>query len=191
MQSAKSVQQYGLDKFGIAVVKPSTSFASKVQRFQDKNLIEKTRLPGPGSYDGASKTETQWTKKQQHQMKQPDWQQVPWNKQINPPSIPSHNFVFGYEEENGELVRQKNSEKVHTGVKSDTVGPGEYDIARSLGHSRKGVRWQPPKNNKKPTIASMGTRNSTAAVESSTVETPGPGHYLAENKEVVPIYKYK
>ena len=33
MQSAKSVQQYGLDKFGIAVVKPSTSFASKVQRF--------------------------------------------------------------------------------------------------------------------------------------------------------------
>lgn len=58
MQSAKSVQQYGLDKFGIAVVKPSTSFASKVQRFQDKNFIEKQRLPGPGSYDGASKTET-------------------------------------------------------------------------------------------------------------------------------------
>jgi hypothetical protein len=37
----------------------------------------------------------------------------------------------------------------------------------------------------------LGTRNSTAAVASETVETPGPGHYLAENKEVVPIYKYK
>jgi hypothetical protein len=36
----------------------------------------------------------------------------------------------------------------------------------------------------------MGTRNSTAAV-ASTLETPGPGHYLAENKDVVPIYKYK
>jgi hypothetical protein len=35
----------------------------------------------------------------------------------NPPSIPSHEYVFGYEEENGELVRQKNTEKVHLGVK--------------------------------------------------------------------------
>ncbi len=124
-------------------------------------------------------------------MKQPDWQGVPWNKQINPPSIPSHNYVFGYEEENGELVRQKNTEKVHTGTKSDTVGPGEYEIARTIGQSRKGVRWVPPKHGKKPTLASMATRNSTAAVASSTVETPGPGHYLAESKDVVPIYKYK
>ena len=135
MQSAKSVQQYGLDKFGIAVVKPSTSFASKVQRFQDKNLVEKQRLPGPGTYDGASKTDTQGNKKHSpsHGKQQHDWQQVPWNKQINPPSIPSHEYVFGYEEENGELVRQKNTEKVHTGVKKDTVGPGEYEIARTIG----------------------------------------------------------
>jgi hypothetical protein len=41
--------------------------------------------------------------------------------------------VFGYEEENGELVRQKNTEKVHTGMKKDTVGPGEYEIARTIG----------------------------------------------------------
>ncbi len=39
---------YGLDKFGITVVKPSTSFASKVNRFADKSLQEKMRLPGPG-----------------------------------------------------------------------------------------------------------------------------------------------
>lgn len=51
MQSAKSLSLYGLDKFGITVVKPSTSFASKVSRFQDKQLIEKTRLPGPGQYE--------------------------------------------------------------------------------------------------------------------------------------------
>jgi len=48
MQSAKSLQMYGLDKFGITVVKPSTSFASKVNRFTDKNFLEKQRLPGPG-----------------------------------------------------------------------------------------------------------------------------------------------
>ena len=38
MQSAKSLQMYGLEKFGITVVKPSTSFASKVNRFSDKQL---------------------------------------------------------------------------------------------------------------------------------------------------------
>ena len=48
MQSAKSVQLYGLDKFGISVVKPLTCFASKVQRFQHKALEEQQRLPGPG-----------------------------------------------------------------------------------------------------------------------------------------------
>ena len=53
---------YGLDKFGIAVVKPMTSFASKVQRFQDKTLVEKQRLPGPGSYEGVAVTDSQWNK---------------------------------------------------------------------------------------------------------------------------------
>ena len=41
MQSAKSLQLYGLDKFGITVVKQSNAFASKVTRFTDKNLQEK------------------------------------------------------------------------------------------------------------------------------------------------------
>ena len=52
----------------------------------------------------------------------------------NPPSIPSHNNVFGYEENAvGELIRQKNTEKVHTGIKEDKVGPGEYqyDVKKS------------------------------------------------------------
>ena len=47
----------------------------------------------------------------------------------NPPSIPSHNNVFGYEENvKGELIRQKNTELVHTGVANDKVGPGDYEI---------------------------------------------------------------
>jgi len=49
---------YGLDKFGISVVKPLTCFASKVQRFQDKNLQEKYKVPGPGQYESAKVTET-------------------------------------------------------------------------------------------------------------------------------------
>jgi hypothetical protein len=43
-------------------------------------------------------------KKKPSPTKNPDWAHVPWNK-MHPPSIPSHEYVFGYEEENGELVR--------------------------------------------------------------------------------------
>ena len=113
----------------------------------------------------------------------------------NPPSIPSHDFVFGYEEENGELVRQKNTEKVHLGTKNDTVGPGEYEVPRALGHSQRGMRWHPPKNQKGKGMASLGTRNSTSAVGATggpaAADTPGPGHYLAEKTDLAPIYKYK
>ena len=138
MQSAKSLSLYGLDKFGITVVKPSTSFASKVNRFTDKHLQEMTRLPGPGQYEAeAAPIGGPQPKKRPSPSKNPEWAQVPWSKIHNPPSIPSHDFVFGYEEENGELVRQKNNESKHTGVKTDTVGPGEYDIPRNVG-SRKG-----------------------------------------------------
>lgn len=42
----------------------------------------------------------------------------------NPPSIPSHDNVFGYEiNQRGDLVRQPNPDKVFTGVKDDRVGP--------------------------------------------------------------------
>lgn len=73
---------------------------------------------------------------------------------MHPPSIPSHQYVFGYEEENGELVRQKNTEKVHTGVKLDTVGPGEYDINRAIIPKGKGgPTWHPPRMPKKSALA--------------------------------------
>jgi hypothetical protein len=39
---------YGLEKFGITVIKPSNAFSSKVDRFTDKNLKEKSHIPGPG-----------------------------------------------------------------------------------------------------------------------------------------------
>ncbi len=36
----------------------------------------------------------------------PEWQQVTWNRMPNPPSIPSHENVFGYEENpTGELIK--------------------------------------------------------------------------------------
>jgi hypothetical protein len=40
-------------------------------------------------------------------------------------------------------------------------------------------------------MAALGTRNSTSAVAATVVDTPGPGHYLAEKTDLAPIYKYK
>ena len=114
----------------------------------------------------------------------PEWQQITWNRQQNPPSIPSHENVFGYEENNtGDLVKQKNTEKVHTGVKADTVGPGEYEVIKPLGATKKGPAWHLPKTQNKKTLSTTSTE--------ATAEIPGPGHYNAEKVDIFPIYKYK
>jgi hypothetical protein len=59
MVSAKNLSMYGLEKFGITVIKPQNSFASRVNRFSAKQHKDKTNLPGPGSY---ASTETNWMK---------------------------------------------------------------------------------------------------------------------------------
>jgi hypothetical protein len=58
MQSAKNLSMYGLEKFGITVIKPTNCFASKVDRFQNKEVKEKSITPGPGQYVG----EASWVK---------------------------------------------------------------------------------------------------------------------------------
>jgi hypothetical protein len=63
----------------------------------------------------------------------------------NPPSIPSHNNVFGYEEnEKGQLVRQTNAEKTYAGDKKDSVGPGNYEVAVMPKTTHGTVKWVPP-----------------------------------------------
>lgn len=116
---------------------------------------------------------------------------MPWNKVHNPPSIPSHDFVFGYEEEQGELVRQRNTDNKHTGEKTDTVGPGEYDIPRGLGKSRGVPQWHPPRQPKKSALSSLAGNRSATAVIGPSADTPGPGYYIPEKAEVFPLYKYK
>lgn len=63
----------------------------------------------------------------------------------NPPSIPSHENVFGYEINNrGDLVRQPNPDKVFTGLKDDKVGPQNYEINQSKV-TRGVTKWTKPK----------------------------------------------
>ena len=98
----------------------------------------------------------------------------------NPPSIPSHDNVFGYEEnEGGDLVKQRNPDKLVTGVGKDTIGPGNYDVVKNLGDAKKGPTWHLPKNQRKNIVGEPKS------------DPPGPGHYNAEKVDIFPIYKYK
>ena len=50
-------------------------------------------------------------------------------KMQSPPSIPSHECVFGYEEaDQGMLIKQTNPIVMHKGEKGDTIGPGQYTL---------------------------------------------------------------
>jgi hypothetical protein len=64
-------------------------------------------------------------------------------------------------------------------VKSDTVGPGEYDIVKPIGATKKGPKWHTESNKKNLKEGLLST------------VTPGPGAYNAEKVDIFPIYKYK
>ena len=84
----------------------------------------------------------------------------------NPPSIPSHENVFGYEQtSNGELIQQQNPKKTFSGSFNDCVGPGQYEIKHV---KKKGWDWH---SSKVPRFSSVQKRNEV-----------GPGNY--ENKAV-------
>ena len=104
---------YGLDQFGIQVIKPSGQFASKTERFKEQEKALKKWTPGPGSY---AQNATQFARVQQRTfsgkgsqgMRTVEWKKPTEQPQLlpNPPSIPSHNNVFGYQENaRGELIR--------------------------------------------------------------------------------------
>jgi hypothetical protein len=92
---------------------------------------------------------------------------------MNPPSIPSHLSVFGYEENvAGQLVKQKSNQVGFAGNAVDSVGPGDYEIDNSKNVTTKNtvgvVTWKKPQQKPK-----------TAAVVEATKKTelPGPGQY--------------
>jgi len=71
------------------------------------------------------------------------------NTVMNPPSIPSHLSVFGYEENvSGHLVKQRSNQIGFTGIKYDKVGPGDYEIGNAKNIINKNVTgvvtWKKP-----------------------------------------------
>ena len=126
-----------------SMLAPKNSFLSKVQRFNSKN----DKIPGPGSYDLETSAKTKsGSKTMMQSLSDSNFTVL---KMQSPPSIPSHEHVFGYEEaRKGMLVKQTNPDDTHKGEKGDTIGPGQYDIAGTFGSSRKpkGVDWQRSKS---------------------------------------------
>lgn len=82
-------------------------------------------------------------------MKRPVTDQSNGLRIMNPPSIPSHLSVFGYEENiNGQLVKQKSNQVGFTGIAQDRVGPGDYEVVNSRNITGKNptgvIAWKKP-----------------------------------------------
>jgi hypothetical protein len=66
-----------------------------------------------------------------------------WKKSFEPPSIPSHNHVYGYRETvDGRLRKQQNPDKIYTGEKEDKIGPGHYETSNEEKKTKGVVRWR-------------------------------------------------
>lgn len=97
-------------------------------------------------------------------------------KIVNPPSIPSHLNIYGYDvNEVGQLVKQQSNLVGFSGNTNDQVGPGDYDLAHlnALGHTHHGVvAW------KKPTQQPASIQN----IQEQKKKKPGPGDYNVDAK---------
>lgn len=145
--------------------------ASKEERFKQK---KKETVPGPGSYEAASA----WMKARKQPIKQ-EWNEMNWLRLPSAPSIPAPGQAFGYDETaNGELVMQRNPEKVYAGTYKDSVGPGQYNAKKpDEVWKARGPAWH--KSRAKRIVATApGTQ-------------VGPGSYNEFQLNLAPMYKYK
>jgi len=148
-------------------------FASKNERFHDK---KQDLAPGPGAYE----TPVTWSKARKAPSKQ-EWNSMNWLRLPSAPSIPAPSQAFGYDETaNGELVMQKNPEKVYEGTMKDCVGPGHYNVRKpDEVWKSKGNAWG----------ISKAQRLATSAP--ATGQKVGPGSYNEFQISLAPMYKFR
>ena len=148
-------------------------FASKDERFKGK---KQDLAPGPGTYEAASN----WVKSKKQPSKQ-EWNSMNWLRLPSAPSIPAPNQAFGYDETAaGELVMQKNPEKIYEGTAKDCVGPGHYDARKpDEVWKTKGTAWHKSKAKR------------LASSAPGTGEKVGPGSYNEFQISLAPMYKFR
>lgn len=95
---------------------------------------------------------------------------VKWERVHVPPSIPTTEQSYGYEENGrGELVRQAAPTKVYKGLPSDSIGPGHYSLNTELRRDDKGFSWY---------------KSQTSRLQPVVRNTPGPGKYQAAEQSI-------
>lgn len=153
------------DQFGR--YKCTASFSSHQDRFDQGNI---KFIPGPGSYD----TTKPWLKKQSFKMTKKT--RTLYNFP-SVPSIPTQSQAFGYDEtETGELICQKNPNKLYSGTFQDSVGPGHYNPKTvDDAYGSKGTSWH--------------KSNSRRELIPSASSNIGPGTYNYAREQS--IYKLK
>lgn len=158
-----------LDQYG--QLRPSGPFASRQSRFKAAN----SRLaPGPGAYQ----VEKSWIKPRTISPRK-EIVALNWLRLPSAPSIPALKQAFGYDETpNGELIMQKNPEKVFDGTPEDCVGPGHYETKKPGEHA-KGLAW--------------GRSKGTKGVDPQPSTSPdiGPGSYNQLPGSLAPMYKFQ
>ncbi|CAD8190056.1 unnamed protein product [Paramecium octaurelia] len=153
---------------------PQSVFASQTKRFHHP----KTMLsPGPGTYD----TNNSGTKVIQQQYTSQHYIEtiMKLNKYQSIPSIPSSNQGYGYMEKGThDLEVNKFPFPQFTGLKQDSVGPGQYDVKDAFEQNKyKGSFWH---KSKAPRLAPTISKERELMV--------GPGTY-DPNTSVVPLHK--
>ena len=151
----------------------SNSYKSATVRMQ---APKKLMTPGPGAYahvqfiaEGAQKKQNA-RDRVAHSAGGDPASSVKWVRVPTAPSIPAVAQSFGYEEgPHGELIMQRPIHVGHTGRSGDTVGPGDYNPARTQQES---VRSGDFSKSRVP---------RTDPAKSAGFTNPGPGEYNAKN----------
>ncbi|KAG7390528.1 Sperm-tail PG-rich repeat-containing protein 2 [Phytophthora boehmeriae] len=148
-------------------------FQSKSQRLGEVKLRRGHSTPGPGAYSKgdpfAPKSKTHTSLGNPLVRTPPSDNKIRWTRLPTAPSIPTVSQSFGYEQgAYGKLVRHEPAKVGHTGVGSDTLGPGEYEPMKGL------------KNISKTRTTDFSKGKVTRYMDNevrSRADVPGPGEY--------------